>query len=102
MYKAGDFTNGKMNEIFKKCGAECAVKVSHKQFGDTFLLSEDFVADSAIKMLLSNSKFNDFYRDSLVDLSRDEQLQEVSEYFGINFCDWGNMLFIITYSLGQS
>lgn len=32
MYKAGDFTNGKMNEIFKEAQDNC-VEIQHKQFG---------------------------------------------------------------------
>ncbi len=47
MYKAGDFTNGKMNEIFKKsfkCGEQAnydsSVKIKHKQLGGFHLISD--------------------------------------------------------------
>ncbi len=47
MYKAGDFTNGKMNEIFKssfKRGEspvyDSGVKIDHKQLGGFYLVSE--------------------------------------------------------------
>ena len=48
MYKAGDFTNGKMNEIFKKsfkCGEssryDSSVKINHKQLGCFHLISDN-------------------------------------------------------------
>lgn len=47
MYKAGDFTNGKMNEIFKnsfKSGEasiyDSSVEIDHKQLGRFYLVSE--------------------------------------------------------------
>ena len=47
MYKAGDFTNGKMNEIFKnsfKVGEsssyDSCVEINHKQLGGFYLASE--------------------------------------------------------------
>ena len=56
MYKAGDFTNGKMNEIFKQASQRLVAErydlgdnsygsfISHKQFGDFILVSDDLLA----------------------------------------------------------
>ncbi len=47
MYKAGDFTNGKMNEIFKRSfrsgessSYDSSVEIKHKQLGNFYLASE--------------------------------------------------------------
>lgn len=41
MYKAGDFTNGKMNDIFSTAYSDGAVDISHKQFGSFKLINKD-------------------------------------------------------------
>lgn len=41
MYKAGDFTNGKMNSIFKESFERGSADISHKQFGDFTLVNKD-------------------------------------------------------------
>lgn len=41
MYKAGDFTNGKMNDIFSMAYSDGAVDISHKQFGSFKLINKD-------------------------------------------------------------
>lgn len=45
-YKAGDFTNGKMSEIFKNSFENPSTKITHKQLGDFHLVS-----DKAMKVL---------------------------------------------------
>jgi hypothetical protein len=41
MYKAGDFTNGKMNDIFKTAYSDDSVSISHKQLGEFRLSSKE-------------------------------------------------------------
>lgn len=71
MYKAGDFTGGKMNAIFKaaakqgedigKCGAE----ISHKQFGGFTLISEESFAIKSCNLycIISGSDIHSFYSE---------------------------------------
>ena len=58
MYKAGDFTNGKMNEIFIKgfragesSSYDSGVKIYHKQLGWFYLVSESGLLMPTIIML---------------------------------------------------
>jgi len=58
MYKAGDFTNGKMNEIFKKSFKfgessiyDSSVKINHKQLGVFHLVSDGAILLPTLLML---------------------------------------------------
>lgn len=57
MYKAGDFTNGKMNEIFKEASRErsnsvrTSVDILHRQFGEFTLIGEEQLAVNSMCML---------------------------------------------------
>ena len=39
IYKAGDFTNGKMNDIFKEAFGCGSASINHKQFGSFYLVN---------------------------------------------------------------
>ena len=66
MYKAGDFTNGKMNEIFKAAHAE-DVTISHKQLGDFRLSSVE--SDFECLMTVLECKYGIF-----LDTSSDKKV----------------------------
>ena len=98
MYKAGDFTNGKMNEIFKTAYDRGLSQVSHKQFGKFSLVSEDFAADMVMMIMLQAPDFAMQYdkihgRDTpLLDLCRDGQLQAVRDHCWQSANCWVEML----------
>lgn len=56
-YKAGDFTSGKMNQIFKEASGTypSGVKINHKQLGDFSLVSHN-----GLNMLLNSILSNNF------------------------------------------
>lgn len=94
-FKAGDFTNGKMNEIFKSAERE-SVDISHKQFGDFVLVSKRSLEDaeamevrrvSLLFKMLDDYKFRyeNFYANCLL-LDGDEE-KNTSNIIGyINSC----------------
>jgi len=41
MYKAGDFTNGKMNEMFRMAFSDGAIDIKHKQLGEFSLINKE-------------------------------------------------------------
>lgn len=79
-YKAGDFTNGKMNEIFKKAsGGFTSVNITHKQLGNYVLVKEDNL-NMLIEQILSlhfgcavdeNNNVKSFFDFSSIEDSED-------------------------------
>ena len=53
-YKAGDFTSGKMGEIFKSVFMDSRTTViNHKQFGDCYIIPKEDMKQSTIFVLSS-------------------------------------------------
>ena len=89
MYKAGDFTNGKMNEIFKKSTNEVVgsaydkrefytgASIRHKQFGDFMLISERTVAIKAARLYctITSTTLEDFYKNCDMDVCGGDTIQ---------------------------
>jgi hypothetical protein len=50
-FKAGDFTSGKMGEIFKTCYMGGLAIINHKQFGNAYLIPEDEIRLMALAKL---------------------------------------------------
>ena len=50
-FKAGDFTSGKMGEIFKTCHMDKLAVITHKQFGTAYLVPEDEIRLMALDKL---------------------------------------------------
>lgn len=75
MYKAGDFTNGKMNEIFKDASQSnvthrsarrvggVGAYISHKQLGDFVLIDEELLAvkSAFLYEVITGIKIEEFY-----------------------------------------
>ena len=75
MYKAGDFTNGKMNEIFKKASNSAmvvkydkgdhrhGVTITHKQFGEFILVNGELLAikSAGLYCTITGMTINEFY-----------------------------------------
>ena len=61
-YKAGDFTSGKMGDIFRNCFRDDYVIITHKQFGRSYLVDEDIIKSMAITKLQLDSKFVKHYQ----------------------------------------
>jgi|GEM_PF-6340321 len=62
IYKAGDFTSGKMGEIYKNCFRDDYVVITHKQFGSMYLVDEEIIKTMAIRRLLINGEFERHYQ----------------------------------------
>tara|TARA_R110000851_G_scaffold301271_1_gene457635 strand:- start:59 stop:403 length:345 start_codon:yes stop_codon:yes gene_type:complete len=56
-YKAGDFTSGKMGEIYKNCFKDDYVVITHKQFGKMYLVDEEIIKNMAIGRLQLDNEF---------------------------------------------
>lgn len=98
-YKAGDFTSGKMNEIFKQAYNSCSV-IRHKQFGDFYMLPESFVADIATHIFVSNHE--DYYltlqTGKAFDLLNEDVRKETIEGFYVEaFDNWWEILERVYY-----
>ena len=98
MYKAGDFTNGKMNEIFKTAYHSGLTQVNHKQFGKFTMVSEECAADMVMMIMLQDPDFAIQYDKiygmdtPLLDLCREDQLQAVSDHCWQSANCWAEML----------
>ena len=98
MYKAGGFTNGKMNEIFKSTYDRGTTQVNHKQFGKFTLVSEEFAADMVMMIMLQDHNFTVEYdrihgKDTpLLDLCREDQLEAVRDHCWQSASCWVGML----------
>lgn len=89
MYKAGDFTNGKMNKIFKDASNDrdgerydqqsfrVGTVINHKQFGEFYLISERAIAvkSAIIYCAITSSTLEDFYKDCDMDIDCGNEIQ---------------------------
>ena len=95
VFKAGDFNKGKMNEIFKTAnGKECAI-ISHKQFGEFYLISKSEFdlgvydawskCDGVIEYLQEKGVLlSVLQRD--INIGNDKELQRlINSFYGIGF-----------------
>ena len=87
MYKAGDFTNGKMNEIFKKgfkCGEsssyDSGVKVDHKQLGAFYLVSEGGLILPTLIMLNGVDGFHSYVEPLMMQHNKSLKNDDPSKF----------------------
>ena len=90
-YKAGDFTSGKMGEIFKTCFQQDSVLINHKQFGDMFLINSDNVRVLCVVDYLAKIGIDGDHW--LKSESEKDQLSILNKAYGMNFDNWLDMLF---------
>ena len=98
-YKAGDFTSGKMGEIFKKCFTDDVCVISHKQFGTMYLINEDPIRVLAIDLLTKSwgfdeyMNYNEYTLDGIMKMSEEDQFTLASCYFELDFNNWIEVIF---------
>jgi len=96
MYKAGDFTNGKMNNIFKdatnfmdekrydKKSYKVGTVINHKQFGEFYLVSERTIAIKAAILYcdIAGVSIEDFYNGCDMDTAdgNEAQLAKINDF----------------------
>ena len=87
-FKAGDFTSGKMADIFKACYMRDIAIISHKQFGKSYMIPEEFFRNMSINLLMKNKKFKEF---AIMNLGSEQDFmqsgdvvlfEEIGEFFG--------------------
>ena len=97
-FKAGDFTSGKMGEIFKTCHHSMdLVYIDHKQFGAANLIPEEYIAFIVCRGVKLNKKFNDFYAgeykgDDFSGLDYDQAFDVINDFLCDGFESWFDML----------
>lgn len=99
-YKAGDFTSGKMGEIFKKCHQSLdLVYIDHKQFGAANLISEEYIAFIVCRSVGLNEKFKKFYFEEysgtgieFVDLNYEMAFNVINDFLCDGFASWFDMM----------
>jgi hypothetical protein len=90
-FKAGDFTSGKMGEIFKECFFRDVVVINHKQFGKAYMMPDDLVKAMVFNILEKRPTFVEFVStgdNTITDfflLEDEKQLSVVSSYFTDDF-----------------
>ena len=120
MYKAGDFTNGKMNKIFKDATNErdgerydsklfsVGALIRHKQFGDFALVSNRTFAIRSARLYctITGKSLEDFYSGFDIDEDGGDliQLKKVSSlllpFDSEPLKDWFTCFFMLTDRLG--
>lgn len=99
-FKAGDFTSGKMADIFKACYIRDIAVISHKQFGESYMIPSEFFRVLAKKHLLKNPRFKEFsdmnFGSAQAFLQAEDShcFEEIEEYFGgeIDIDNWFDVL----------
>jgi len=99
-FKAGDFTSGKMGEIFKSCFIDDIAVINHKQFGKAYMIPDVFFRVLAQNQLLKNKKFRDFADmnfgsvQSFIQSDDEASFQEIEEFYGCTmiFDNWFDVL----------
>ena len=99
-FKAGDFTSGKMAAIFKACFFRDVAHISHKQFGNAYLVPEDIVRVAALcnwlKMPGVLDYIENFLSMSAEDFSKqdiDYQKHSIEDFYQEEFNDWLDILY---------
>jgi|TARA_R110000744_G_scaffold293749_1_gene404027 hypothetical protein len=100
-YRAGDFTSGKMGEIFKQCYLRDMAVINHKQFGKAYLMPEEIVRTCVLNILLKQKGFIGYIK-GIVDKNSGEQeflqqhekfqLHAIEDYFEDEFQNWFSVL----------
>ena len=107
-YKAGDFTSGKMGEIFRNCFNKDHVIINHKQFGNSYLVDEKIIQTMAVSMLHQNSDFLEYQKsctgwneDSKYSpyrlfglLDMESQMHFIEDFYEEEFDSWFEILTI--------
>ena len=102
-FKAGDFTSGKMGEIFKHCFQDKKTTIiSHKQFGELAMIPESYIEFMVIKSLRQNEHFREFMKseyDGGEVVTNEGKLKKeiISDYLCIKggCFDWAEVLFAL-------
>ena len=105
-YKAGDFTSGKMGEIFKNCFRDDYVTITHKQFGVMYLVDEEIIKTMAISKLQRSKSFEKYQKlctgwkegckfspsRMFGILDAEAQMHYIEDFFEDEFCNWFEVL----------
>ena len=111
MYKAGDFTNGKMNEIFKKASIcnpaktssknVVGVNIEHKQFGLLSLIHQEIFAVKSLIVYssLTGANMEEEFMVDGVEMSDDQQKEKVNKFlsgFKVEYKhEWVDIFFVL-------
>ena len=94
-FKAGDFTSGKMGDIYKECYRNELAVINHKQFGKAYLIPEQFLCELVVNNLHKNKKFKTFIKgikinneNEFFDNDSEELLLIVESYFKVKLSNW--------------
>jgi hypothetical protein len=100
-YRAGDFTSGKMSEIFKECYLKDIAVINHKQFGKSYLVPEEIIRVCVLNILLKQKGFIRYIK-GIVDKDSGEheflqqdikfQMHFIEDYFEDEFETWFSVL----------
>ena len=110
VFKAGDFTSGKMAEIFKECFFKDIAHINHKQFGDAYLIPLEVIRVLAIELLGKTEKGRDLMAyagnddscQGFLQLSKEEQLHHIDDFFLGGIEDWLTALAYMIESTPQT
>ena len=108
-FKAGDFTSGKMNEIFKECYLNDTAVINHKQFGVSYLVPEDLIRVQCLMFLQADHRFTEFERFAIGDtglenkmadqefskLAKKDQLHWIEDFFEEEVDTWMEVMVLI-------
>lgn len=100
IFKAGDFTSGKMGEIFKQCYIHDIAIIDHKQFGRAYMIPDVFFRVLAKNELLKIKEFTEFVEinfgsvDEFALADDNRCFEKIEGYFGgeLEFFDWFSIL----------
>tara|TARA_R110002111_G_scaffold44030_8_gene80255 strand:+ start:1853 stop:2176 length:324 start_codon:yes stop_codon:yes gene_type:complete len=103
-FKAGDFTSGKMGDIFKACFLRGGAQINHKQFGSAFLIPEETIRDIVLIILFKRKDFKRYatgicHMDSdlsdFAKLNPENQKHYIEDYFEDECDNWYQVLTMI-------
>ena len=96
-FKAGDFTSGKMGEIFKECFLRDVAVINHKQFGKAYMIPESIVRTMVLNILEKRNHFKEYAKgweskeakfQDFLKLDEGEQMHVIQDYYSDHFGSW--------------
>ncbi|MCP4267999.1 MAG: hypothetical protein GY777_20915 [Candidatus Brocadiaceae bacterium] len=93
-FKAGDFTSGKMAEIFKTCCFQDLAIINHKQFGKIYMIPEELIAAMTINAFIASPKGIEFIEfkcgsmDNFKEKTREDQLMLIGSEDWDTYNNW--------------
>jgi len=112
-FKAGDFTKGKMSNIFSECfhGQAACARISHNQHGDAYLMPVYIIKLIALSIAGNDDRLSEYILcasdhkelsmlEASMDMHDDYLIHVIGDHFETELNSWHEVLILLTLRNG--